>query len=667
MKNGSIIFFITCFVIFLSFELEAQWIEKNGPCSGQITAISGKGNVIVSAAGNGIFRSFDSGLNWEFGSDAGEIFCLTMNNEILLAGTYNGIILSTDLGTTWKSSSLTGVAVYDIIVDDSCLFAGTSNGVFSSSDNGGTWGSTGLHDPEGKYVYALAISNGNLIAGTYIGIYCSTDKGKNWKFTWSDYNMLGSQDRFAVLGKTVLSNHLRSTDGGETWTELGVNAFNIAADETNVLATIPFSSGKYSVSQDSGKTWSSSSAGIEHITAVSILKSLEKNIFMGSYGSGIFKWSDSMKSWSSITGTLTHPEILASNDSFLVAGSIGRGIFLSTNNGGDWKTFLGDTNMVDIRALAVNEGNIYAGIKYGGVYLSSDRGANWTFFGLPGKLVQSLKIQGEYIFAGTWGSGIYRTSKNEANWTPVWSAGLYVNDFAFKDNHYFAAMDEGVFVSIDSGVNWIRILNSKAKALAFAGERLFAASDNDGIYVSTDLGATWNQTGLTGMGITKLASDGQQIFAGSSSYKGVFWFSDFRQSWRNVGLPEEKIEALVVKGRVLYSAAWIDGVWSTPISEITEVKQSIDSSIPVDFCLFNNYPNPFNPSTTISFKIPWSQMVELKVYDMLGREVAELINEYRQAGSYSTQFNGSHLSSGIYFYKLKAGNFIQTKKLILLK
>ncbi|MFA6598763.1 MAG: T9SS type A sorting domain-containing protein [Ignavibacteriaceae bacterium] len=514
----------------------------------------------------------------------------------------------------------------------------------------------------------MAISNGNLIAGTCIGIYCSTDKGKNWKLTWSDYAMSGSQNRFAVLGKTVLSNNLRSTDGGETWTELGVYASNIAADETNVLATIPFSSGKCSVSLDTGKTWSSTSAGIEHITAVRILKGLENNIFMGSYGSGIFKWSDSTKSWSSITGTLTYPEVLASNDSFLVAGSFGRGIFLSTNNGVDWKTLLGDTNMVGTTALAVNEGNIYAGIKeYGGVYLSSDRGANWTFFGLPGKSVQSLKIQGEYIFAGTWSSGIYRSPKNEVNWTPVWSAGLYVNDFAFKDNHYFAAMDEGVFVSKDFGVNWTRILNSKAKALAFAGERLFAASDNDGIYVSTDLGATWNQTGLTGMGITKLASDGQQIFAGSSSYKGVFWFSDFRQSWRNVGMQGEKIEALVVKGRVLYAAAWIDGVWSTPISEITEVEKSIDSSIPVDFCLFNNYPNPFNPSTTISFTIPSSQMVELKVYDVLGREIAELINEYRQAGSYSAQFNASHLTSGIYFYKLKAGNFIQTKKLILLK
>lgn len=83
--------------------------------------------------------------------------------------------------------------------------------------------------------------------------------------------------------------------------------------------------------------------------------------------------------------------------------------------------------------------------------------------------------------------------------------------------------------------------------------------------------------------------------------------------------------------------------------------------------LKQNYPNPFNPTTTISFTIPLSQMVELKVYDMLGQEVAELVNEYVQGGSHSVQFNASHISSGIYFYKLKVGNFVQTKKLILLK
>ncbi len=93
-----------------------------------------------------------------------------------------------------------------------------------------------------------------------------------------------------------------------------------------------------------------------------------------------------------------------------------------------------------------------------------------------------------------------------------------------------------------------------------------------------------------------------------------------------------------------------------------------DKIMPVDnYKLFQNYPNPFNPVTTITFSIPKNGEVELKVYVVLGNEVATLVNEYREAGSYKVEFNGSNLSSGIYFYTLSAGSFIETKKLAILK
>jgi hypothetical protein len=83
--------------------------------------------------------------------------------------------------------------------------------------------------------------------------------------------------------------------------------------------------------------------------------------------------------------------------------------------------------------------------------------------------------------------------------------------------------------------------------------------------------------------------------------------------------------------------------------------------------LFQNYPNPFNPATNIKFRIPEFGFASLKVYDLLGNEVATLVDEYKPAGNYEIEFDASKLSSGIYFYKLRAGNFIQTKKMILLK
>jgi hypothetical protein len=99
--------------------------------------------------------------------------------------------------------------------------------------------------------------------------------------------------------------------------------------------------------------------------------------------------------------------------------------------------------------------------------------------------------------------------------------------------------------------------------------------------------------------------------------------------------------------------------------ESNESEQTV--SIPDDFVLEQNYPNPFNPSTKISYQLPISSSMTLKVYDLMGREVATLVDEYKEAGSYEVKFDASHLSSGIYLYKLNAGEYTSTKKLMLLK
>jgi hypothetical protein len=91
-----------------------------------------------------------------------------------------------------------------------------------------------------------------------------------------------------------------------------------------------------------------------------------------------------------------------------------------------------------------------------------------------------------------------------------------------------------------------------------------------------------------------------------------------------------------------------------------------------DFELSQNYPNPFNPVTKIKFTVPsietgHAPSVQLIIYDVLGKEIAELVNEEKPAGSYEVEFNGSNLSSGVYFYQLRAGSFIQTKKMLMIK
>ena len=108
----------------------------------------------------------------------------------------------------------------------------------------------------------------------------------------------------------------------------------------------------------------------------------------------------------------------------------------------------------------------------------------------------------------------------------------------------------------------------------------------------------------------------------------------------------------------------IDGIvyGDTTITDVDDARQ-----LPTEFRLNQNFPNPFNPSTKISWQTPVTGWQTLNVFDVLGNEVATLVNEYKPAGSYEVDFNASGLSSGVYFYQLKVGDFINTKKMMLIK
>ena len=170
--------------------------------------------------------------------------------------------------------------------------------------------------------------------------------------------------------------------------------------------------------------------------------------------------------------------------------------------------------------------------------------------------------------------------------------------------------------------------NSYIYSLAVYGPDLFAGTHNSGVFLSTNNGTSWNavNTGLTDTSVYSLATSGPYLFAGTGS-----------------------------------------GVWRRSLSEmVTGVADSHDG-VPIEFSLNQNYPNPFNPTTTISYDLSANSFVTLKVYDILGREVATLVNERENAGTYSVKFDGSRLASGIYFYRLTAGSYISTRKLALMK
>jgi hypothetical protein len=100
---------------------------------------------------------------------------------------------------------------------------------------------------------------------------------------------------------------------------------------------------------------------------------------------------------------------------------------------------------------------------------------------------------------------------------------------------------------------------------------------------------------------------------------------------------------------------------------VVGIEDFMSNEIPTKFSLAQNYPNPFNPTTTIIYGLRERTIVELKVYDVLGREIETIVDGEQNAGFYEIEFKASRLASGIYFYRLQAGNFIETKKMLLLK
>jgi len=127
------------------------------------------------------------------------------------------------------------------------------------------------------------------------------------------------------------------------------------------------------------------------------------------------------------------------------------------------------------------------------------------------------------------------------------------------------------------------------------------------------------------------------------------------------------IKSLAISGTYLYAGTGHGGVWRRPLSEMITSVERLSTDAPTQFRLDQNYPNPFNPSTTISYGLPNRSHVTLSVFNTLGQQVALLQNGEEDPGYHEVKFEGSGLSSGVYFYRIPAGDFGATKPLLLLR
>ncbi len=383
--------------------------------------------------------------------------------------------------------------------------------------------------------------------------------------------------------------------------------------------------------------WIQVSSGMGNILA-GTLAADGTNMFAGGTSAGVYYTSNSGANWvqTSLNNQLVFALINSGNN--VLAGTFNAGTFHSTNNGLTWsQVTMG--SFITVWAYCYSGSNVFAGtfcpvVANMGVYKSTDNGLTWMLVGANRREVRSITSEGNYIYAGT--------------------------------------IDSGVFVSSNSGTNWIKssLNNRNVRSIAANGNFVYAGILNSqGLFLSTNNGDTWGQSSLNNRDCQALTIQGSTVLAGTASY-GVYVSNDNGTNWmqKNEGLGHLSVFALIIQNGYVYAGTSGGGVYKRAVSELLSI-QPVSGQIPEKYSLSQNYPNPFNPSSKIKFDISGTSSAQtlLSVYDLLGREVAVLVNEKLLPGEYEVYFSGASLPSGVYYYKLSSGDFTETKKMVLIK
>ncbi len=372
----------------------------------------------------------------------------------------------------------------------------------------------------------------------------------------------------------------------------------------------------------------------------------------------------------------------ASADVGFIAGNNGV-ILKTTNKGANWQALNSGTtgNLYSVRFINTSTGFV-AGDNL--ILKTTNSGASWqvnhSISGITLRTIFFLNASTGYA-AGS-GGVVLKTTNMGGSWNSqvINSPDTYTSIFFSNPNTgYVVGLDSRYYKSTNSGVNWSAKTTFVSKHY-FSVQFLNASTGfivggwtNSTIIRSDDAGENW--TNLLGNAF------GVRLYSGSfidvdhglvvgregtimrSTNGGYNWVNE--TSGTNV---------------YLYGVQYLDSVAAYAVGENGVILSTlnligikpISSEVPDKFSLYQNYPNPFNPQTKIKFDIPpvgqrHAFDVRLVVYDALGREIATLVNEELKPGTYEVSWEGSNYPSGVYFYKLSAGDYIKTKKMILLK
>lgn len=381
--------------------------------------------------------------------------------------------------------------------------------------------------------------------------------------------------------------------------------------------------------------------------------------------------------------TLNLRDIAINSADDLFAATRGQGVFVSTDGGENWNQKINGLTDLTIQSVAVNHSDeAFVGTN-SGMFKSVDKGESWTELetGLNISYATNITMcSNGYIFATTSFEGIIRSTDNGNSWIGVnngISGGHAMSIYEDLAGQMLAGTSFGaIYFSNTYGEGWTQssvglpnTTTAPVLSLIESSDEVYFAGTGSGVYRSTDYGLNWSFVhagGGNGYVYSFVFDHSNNLFIGTGS-GGVYMSVDNGNEWQqiNSGLTHLGVYSLAVNSINEVFAVTGEGIFKS--DNTTGSIEEDNNEVKFDFVLEQNYPNPFNPSTIIRYYLPQNELVTLKLLNTLGQTIEILFYANQTKGSHEIEFHSEAYSSGVYFYQITAGNFVQTKKMILLQ
>lgn len=332
---------------------------------------------------------------------------------------------------------------------------------------------------------------------------------------------------------------------------------------------------------------------------------------------------------------------LLSPDTVLMAGNYGK-IIKTVNGGNNWTTVYADTTLQFWGLWFTNPQTGYLSGSNGKIMKTTNRGDNWTFLTTPTTTI----LDGIWFVnenTGYVGGANIFLKTTDAGSTWVNKVGLFISSFETVQSVYFSDANTGYYCTNTSNCRIVKTTNG--------GDNWTLIND------IANVGAGWDMSFVNASTGYVCTSAGNIL---KTTNAGANW------GIQNTPLTENLYQIHFPSVNTGYVACWSGKILKTTNGGLTFTGNS-NNEIPDKYSLSQNFPNPFNPQTTIRFSVPESGFITLKVYDIKGQEVKSLISEKYHPGNYEISLTGDGLSSGVYYYKMQSGNYSETRKMILIK